>query len=201
MKIDVDVLSQEMIKPSSPTTDHLRNYQLSFLDQIQPPVFMPLVMFYPKEPDVSNLDQCDRIKKSLSEALSVYYPLAGRIKDNAFIDCNDEGVLFVEAKATCHLSDILENPNPNNHNKFIPLELDDASELPAIAQVTYLECGGLVVFLGMSHKVADALSFFLFLDCWAAFARGETDIIRPKFDSATLFPPTDASGSSRVLGL
>ncbi|XVF02658.1 hypothetical protein REPUB_Repub04eG0193500 [Reevesia pubescens] len=194
MKIDVEVLSEQMIKPSSPTPDHLRHYQFSFLDQIQPPIFMPLVMFYPKEHDASNLERCNRIKQSLSEALSVYYPLAGRIKDNAFIDCNDEGVLFVEARASCHLSDILENPNPDNHNKFIPLELDDANELPAMAQVTYLECGGLVVFLGMSHKVGDALSFFMFLDCWAACARGDTDIIRPRFDSSSLFPPKDISG-------
>ncbi|XP_022726799.1 vinorine synthase-like [Durio zibethinus] len=202
MKIEVEVLSQEMIKPSVPTPDHLRNYQLSFLDQIQPPIFMPLVMFYPEEHDgVSNLERCNRIKRALSEALSVYYPLAGRIKDNAFINCNDEGVLFVEAKASCHLSDILEDPNPNNNNKFIPLELDDANELPAIAQVTYLECGGLVVFLGMSHKVGDALSFFTVIDCWAAFARGDTDIISPKFDSATIFPPRDISGFQPRTGI
>lgn len=201
MNIDIEVLSQEMIKPSSPTPDHLRHYQLSFLDQIQPPIFMPLVMFYPKEHGGSNLEQCNRIKKSLSEALSVYYPLAGRVRDNAFIDCNDAGALFVEAKASCHLSDILENPNPNNHNRFIPLELDEATALPAMVQVTYLECGGLVVFLGMSHKVGDALSFFMFLNCWAAFARGDTDIISPQFDSATLFPPKDISGFQPRTGI
>ncbi|XP_022776236.1 vinorine synthase-like [Durio zibethinus] len=201
MKIDVEVLSEEMIKPSSPTPEHLRHYQLSFLDQIQPPIFMPLVMFYPKENDASNLERCNRIKQSLSKALSMYYPLAGRIKDNAFVDCNDEGLFFVEAKASCHLSDILENPNPNNHNKFIPLGLDDANELPAMAQVTYLEYGGLVVFFGMSHKLGDALSFFMFIDCWAAFARGDTDIISPKFDSATLFPPKDISGFQPRTGI
>ncbi|XVF43806.1 hypothetical protein PTKIN_Ptkin02bG0070200 [Pterospermum kingtungense] len=190
-----------MIKPSSPTPDHLRTYQLSFIDQIQPPTFMPLIMFYPKEDDASNVEQCNRIKKSLSEVLCVYYPLAGRIKDNAFVDCNDEGVLFVEAKANCHLSDILENPNPNDHNKLIVLELDDANELPFMAQVTYLECGGLVLFLGMSHKIGDALSFFTFLDCWAAFARGDTDIITPIFDSATLFPSRDVSGFQPRTGI
>lgn len=203
MTIDVEILSQEMIKPSSPTLHHFRNYQFSFLDQIQPPTFMPLVMFYPKQHEAaaSNLEQCKKIKTSLSDALSVYYPLAGRIKDNAFIDCNDEGVLFVEAKSSCHLSDILDNPNPNNHNKFIPLELDDANELPAMAQITYLECGGLVVSIGMSHKIGDALSFFMFLNCWAAMARGETDIISPKFDSAALFPPKDVSSFQPRTGI
>ncbi|OMO81492.1 Transferase [Corchorus olitorius] len=192
-----------MIQPSSPTPQHLRHYQLSFLDQIQPPIFMPLVMFYPAEHGVNNSERCKKIKQSLSEALTVYYPLAGRIKDNAFIDCNDEGVLFVEAKANnCHLSEMLENPNPNNHNEFIPLELDDANELPAMVQVTYLDCGGLVVFFGLSHKVGDALSFFMFLNCWAAFARGETDdIITPRFNGATLFPPRDVSGFQTRTGI
>ena len=87
MKVNVEVIYNETIKPSSPTPHYLRHYKLSFLDQISPPVFMPLVLFYPKEDctNLTNLEQSIRIKKSLSEALTRFYPLAGRVKDNLYI--------------------------------------------------------------------------------------------------------------------
>ncbi|KAK7832060.1 vinorine synthase [Quercus suber] len=99
--MEVEVISKETIKPSSPTPDNLRHQQLSFLDQIQPPVYMPLVLFYPKVEgaNFSKVQQCDKIKKSLSEALTLFYPLAGRVKGNLYIDCNDEGVHYREAEA------------------------------------------------------------------------------------------------------
>ncbi|PIN14890.1 Vinorine synthase [Handroanthus impetiginosus] len=36
--LNVDIISKEMIKPSSPTPNHFRNLKLSFLDQISPQV-------------------------------------------------------------------------------------------------------------------------------------------------------------------
>ena len=105
MKVEIEVISEETIKPSFPTPQHLHHYQLSFLDQLQPLIFMPMVIFYPKQSDanLSNIEQSDRIKKSLSDALTRFHMLAGRVKDNLYIDCNDEGVHYVEAKAKCKL--------------------------------------------------------------------------------------------------
>ncbi|PKI32525.1 hypothetical protein CRG98_047069 [Punica granatum] len=202
MKVfEVEVLSKETIKPASPTPDHLRHYSLSFLDQISPPVFMPLVIFFPKD-DISNEEKCGRIKKSLSEALARFYPMAGRVKDNMYIDCNDEGAHYVEARAHCDLVDVLKNPVPGSLNKFLPFGLDDVNELAAAVQVNIFNCGGLAISLLMSHKVADALSYFTFLNSWAAIARGETNlIINPCFDSATLFPPVDMSGLRLNMGI
>jgi shikimate O-hydroxycinnamoyltransferase len=64
MKVEVEVISEETIKPSFPTPQHLHHYQLSFLDQLQPLVFMPLVFFYPKQSDayLSNIEQTDLLK-------------------------------------------------------------------------------------------------------------------------------------------
>ncbi|GKV43494.1 hypothetical protein SLEP1_g50783 [Rubroshorea leprosula] len=202
MKIDVQVISNQNIRPSSPTQLHLRRYQLSFLDQIMPPCFMPWVMFFPKENLTNSLEPSEKLKKSLSDALTIFYPLAGRIKDNAYVDCNDEGVYFVEAKANRNLSDILECRDPGDNHNFIPLELHGGDELPLMVQLTYLECGGLVVSVGMSHKVGDAMSLFIFLNSWAATARGNTEIIStPLFDSAELFPPKDISGFQPRTGI
>ena len=205
MKVEVEVISEETIKPSFPTPQHLHHYQLSFLDQLQPLVFMPLVFFYPKQSDayLSNIEQTDLIKKSLSDALTRFHMLAGRVKDNLYIDCNDEGVHYVEAKAKCKLSEFLENPIPSELNKFVPFELDEVNELTIAVQVTFFNCGSLAIGALMSHRVADALSFISFVNTWAAIARGDhgNKVSPPPMDSAALFPPQDLSGFNPNIGI
>ncbi|KAG2707966.1 hypothetical protein I3760_05G170100 [Carya illinoinensis] len=205
----IQVISEESIKPSSPTPPHLRHYQLSFLDQIAPPVFMPLVLFFPNleaHNSLANLSKVLQLKKSLSETLTRFYPLAGRVKDNLCVDCNDEGVHYVEAKANCQLVEFLEDPVPAELNKFLPLALDDIKDLAVVVQVTSFNCGGIAIGLGMSHKVADALSFFTFLNSWAAINNTlgencEIMVSRPRFDSATLFPPKALTGFEPRTGI
>ncbi|XP_059445216.1 stemmadenine O-acetyltransferase-like [Corylus avellana] len=191
MKLDVQVISTDTIKPSSSTPDRLRHHTLSFVDQIAPSIFMPFLLFYPRDgvAHLSNEERQTRIKKSLSEALTRFYPLAGRIKDNFHVDCNDEGVHYVEAKATCQLSEFLEDPNPDEHNKFLPYELDDVNEVALAVQLTTFDCGGIVIGVVFAHKVADASSLIFFLKSWAAIARGSSNIATPHFESATIFPP------------
>ena len=152
---------------------------------------MPFCVFYPQDrrANLSNLERCDRIKKSLLEVLILFYPLAGRVKENLYIDCNDEGVLYAESKANCQLSEFLENPILAELDKFLPYELVDVNELALAIQVIIFNCGGLVIGLIFNHKVSDACSFFFFLNSWAAIARGISDIQIPRFEFATLFPP------------
>ncbi|XP_041011357.1 stemmadenine O-acetyltransferase-like [Juglans microcarpa x Juglans regia] len=192
MKVDVEVISQETVKPSSLTPHHLRHYTLSFIDQTTPQIFMPLVLFYSSDVNIdpsSVVDCQERIKKSLSEALVLFYPLAGRVKDNYHVECNDGGVHYVEAKVNCTLSEFLEDPNPSELIKFLPYDLDDCNELPMAVQVNSFNCGGIVIGLVFAHKVLDASSLFLFLNNWAAIARGGSNIVTPLFESAMFFPP------------
>ena len=105
MRVEVEVISNEHIKPTSPTPTHLHYYQLSFLDQIFPPVYASFIFFYTKNDTYSKISTditksfSSVLKQSLSDVLTRYYPLAGRVKDNINVDCNDEGVLFHEAQA------------------------------------------------------------------------------------------------------
>ncbi|KAL3751844.1 hypothetical protein ACJRO7_012645 [Eucalyptus globulus] len=199
--VEVEVISSDIVKPSSPTPDHLRHYKLSFLDQIQVPVFMPWILFFPRDDHLSLDEKCSNIRRSLAEALTRFYPLAGRVRDNLYIDCNDEGALYVEARVRCKLSDILENPVPQVLNRFLPRELDDVQDLAVAVQVNFFECGGLALALLISHKVADALSIFTFLNAWAATARGDADIIDPCFDSSEHFPPINLSSFQTKTGI
>ena len=194
--INIQVVFKGSIKPSVPTPDHLRHYQLSFLDQIKPSYFMPMILFYSQEAQTNILtkeQRSDTIKKSLSEALTHFYPLAGRVKSKINVDCNDEGAYYVEAEAKCQLSDILPNPNPHDMNEFLPLELCDTNGLSLMVQVTFFDCGGMALGVGLHHEVADALSFIMFLNSWSALARGQTDFKTPIFGSFKLFPPQDMS--------
>ncbi|XP_038713333.1 stemmadenine O-acetyltransferase-like [Tripterygium wilfordii] len=202
MKIEIEVTSRETIKPSSPTPNHLHHYQLSFLDQISPPVYNPLVLFYPSDQvNKNNIEKSNHLKQSISDVLTSFYPLSGRIKDNVYVDCNDEGAPYLEAQVKCSLSDVLENPVPSELNKLLPLQLDDVQELPLGVQFNIFQCGGVAIGVCISHKVADALSFLTFLKSWAETARGESDIVRPQFISATLFPPKNISGFEPSTGI
>ncbi|KAK2987330.1 hypothetical protein RJ640_023631 [Escallonia rubra] len=52
------------------------------------------------------------LKQTLSETLTHYYPLAGKVKDGlSYIDCNDEGVYYVEAKVSYGLKEFLSQPD------------------------------------------------------------------------------------------
>lgn len=132
----IEVQAIETVKPSSPTPDHLRCHVLSFLDQIAPPNFMPLVLFFQKDELMSNTERCATIKRTLSEALSQFYPIAGRIKENSYVDCNDQGAHYVEVRVRCLLSDILENPSPEAMNKLLPFEFHFVSDMGAAVQVS-----------------------------------------------------------------
>ncbi|XP_022775627.1 vinorine synthase-like [Durio zibethinus] len=205
MKLKVEVMSKEIIKPSSPTPDALCHYQLSFLDQISPPVYNPLILFYPMTKcniQVNKIKLIDHLKQSMSNALTYFYPLAGRINHNLFVDCNDEGVPFLEAQVPCQLSDVVENAVPSELNKLLPSVLDDAEELPLGIQLNIFECGGIGIGVCISHKIADALSLFTYVNTWAAISRGDQSfIVSPELISAKLFPPKNILGYEPRIGI
>ncbi|KAL5552679.1 hypothetical protein UlMin_040080 [Ulmus minor] len=189
MTIEVELFSNETIKPSSPTPNNLRHYQFSFLDQLNPKVYIPLVFYY-----ASNINGYSEIsihlKKSLSEALTLYYPLAGRVKNDTFIDCNDEGIPFIDAQVKAQLSDVTEKPLPPCElNKFLPFELDCHTEAVLGVQLNIFESGGIAIGVCISHKIGDGLSCITFINSWMAIARGEANVVRSEFISSALFPP------------
>ena len=194
MKVEVEVISNEIIKPSSPTPAHLRHYQLSFLDQTSPKTYNPLVFFYELNGDHNITEISNKIKKSLSEVLTLFYPLAGRVKDDRYVDCNDEGILYSVARvnSSCQLSDAINNSNLSDLNKFLPFKLYEFTEFAVGVQLNVFEGGGIAVGLCILHQIADALSCIMFVKTWVAISRGEADhIAHPEFVSATLFPPMD----------
>lgn len=184
----------EMIKPSSPTPDHLRNFNLSLLDQIVPVEYTAVVLFYTGNGDVNNAaKKSQRLKTSLSRTLSSFYPYAGRIKDHKTVECNDNGAVFVEAYADCCLSDILHKPDQKFLRKFLPTEIESpkAGTGPLLlVQATFFKCGGVALGNCLSHKMADGNTTGFFLTSWGANSRGSNKALIPLFIAASgLFPP------------
>lgn len=109
-RVKVDIKARETIKPSSPTPQNLKIFSLSLLDQIAPPVYVPRILYYANngtKPNLKTQERINLLKESLSQALTRIYPLAGRVKENLFIECNDEGADFLEAEVNSTLDEIL----------------------------------------------------------------------------------------------
>ena len=69
----MEVISIEKIKPSSPTPNHLRIYNLSLLDQMIPSVYVPLVLYFCSDDDNNNNDdRIQHLKESLWDALILW---------------------------------------------------------------------------------------------------------------------------------
>ncbi|XVE56271.1 hypothetical protein DITRI_Ditri03aG0225100 [Diplodiscus trichospermus] len=196
--MEIEILSVESIKPACSTPPHLRTYKLSLLDQLMPCAHVPMILFYRLlncDSNDMNLvnERLEKLKKSLSETLTRFYPFAGKIKDGLYIDCNDSGVHYVEAKVSCSLSEIICQPDSQIFRKLLPSDLclRDSSNtgIPvAMIQVNILNCGGIAIGTKTSHKIIDGPTSTTFLKAWAAFARGSADAPRPSFIAPVLFP-------------
>ncbi|EYU33330.1 hypothetical protein ABFS82_03G017500 [Erythranthe guttata] len=197
-----EIISRENIKPSSPTPDDKKTHKYSLLDQIMPPVFVSLVLYYPNINNNNNIDDfiCETtqiLKQSLSTTLSLYKPLAGRIKDSLSIDCNDQGVLLVVVKFKENLSDFLKKPDPKACRAHIPVTLTWDEPGPgshvAMLQVNYFSCGGVAIGSLFFHKVVDGVSVGSFMKAWAAAASGgPAAAIIPDYTAQTIFPQNES---------
>ncbi|XP_076957900.1 akuammiline synthase 1-like [Bidens hawaiensis] len=184
------IVSREIIKPSSPTPSRNRTYNLSLFDQISPNGHSPIIAFYPNL-DQSSHDKTLDLKNSLSKTLTQYYPFAGRLKKSrpTYVDCNDEGVEYIEAANDSTLSDFLQR---SNHEDLDPLFAKDmwfdphirgdneGVTCPLAIQVNRFACGGIAVASTLSHKVGDGHTTLNFINHWAAVnTKKDTSLINP----------------------
>nr|GMD23098.1 vinorine synthase-like [Ipomoea batatas] len=204
----VEVRSKEIVRPSSPTPESLKNYKLSFVDQFALNVRVPFVFFYDSSSGAYSHDHnntIDELKKSLSKTLSLMYPLAGRVKeDKLTIECNDEGVEFIVADVAEIMSCLLENPEMEKIKQLIPTgkayEPQPVGKALVSVQVNRFSCGGMGFGVYVSHAIADASAVAIFFETWASINRG-CAVNGNGFVSdqpSILFPPlTDTSAIER----
>ncbi|PWA72918.1 Chloramphenicol acetyltransferase-like domain-containing protein [Artemisia annua] len=191
--MEVKTQSTKYIIPSKSTPENLRSYKLSRLDQISPPSYTKQIYYYKPSGDVSISGICGHLVMSLSEVLTLFYPLAGRLtKDGLEVDCSDQGVKYIETKVSTRLDDFLElGPTIDQVKRLISIPDPGATTLVTV-QVNIFDCGALVIGVSASHKVTDAYSLVRFINQWACINRTgcSDDAFSPSFDKmVTLFPP------------
>lgn len=175
----VSVQSQFIAIPSRPTPSPKL---FSLCEQIKLRTHAPLLYVY-KPHNHNNISTfLETLKKSLSQALVTYYPLAGRlcwIKDGRWeIHCNAKGALLLEAKCE-------ELTNLNQLGDFVPTNLVSQlipninynlpiEDIPLLAvQLTRFHCGGFTLGVALCRAAIDGTATMRFMNAWAKLARGE----------------------------
>ncbi|KAL6279316.1 hypothetical protein ACE6H2_016197 [Prunus campanulata] len=105
----VNRFEPELITPAKPTP--LETKLLSDIDDQGGIRFhYSVIMTYKNNPSMKGNDAVMVIKEALSRALVFYYPLAGRLREGPnrklMVECNGEGVLFIEANADVTLEQL-----------------------------------------------------------------------------------------------
>ncbi|XP_065858450.1 spermidine hydroxycinnamoyl transferase [Euphorbia lathyris] len=179
--MEVTIKNSYTVKPINPTkTGRL---SLSEWDQIGTITHVPTIYFY--KPSSIWLTQphsiINTLKDSLSRALVLFYPLAGRLNwignGRLELDCNNNGVTMIDAESHSKIEDLGDlSPSPT-YQYLVPV-VDYSlpiNELPLLlAQLTKFKCGGISLSLTISHAVVDGQSALHFISEWARIARGET---------------------------
>ncbi|CAK7322619.1 unnamed protein product [Dovyalis caffra] len=195
----VEIIARKFISPSSSTPPHLRSLKISALDQLLPSVYSGFTFFYSADENIKGAKPSERrkqLEKSLSEILTLYYPVAGRyVEENLLIDCNDQGVEYLEAEVSGRLSQILNGElQPEQLNRFLPYPVASPTSPLAAVQISTFECGGLAVGVRILHKISDFVTSMSFVNGWATTCRVGTDeLLRPSFHLPYLFPARETA--------
>ncbi|KDP39569.1 hypothetical protein JCGZ_02589 [Jatropha curcas] len=108
----------ELITPPKPTPHEFK--PLSDIDDQEGlRIQIPFIQIYRHDPSMEGKDPVQVIRNAIAKALVFYYPFAGRLREGPnrklIMECNGEGVLFIEADANVSLDqsgDALQPPFP-----------------------------------------------------------------------------------------
>ncbi|KGN63328.1 benzyl alcohol O-benzoyltransferase [Cucumis sativus] len=178
----VERCEPELIVPTKPTPHEWK--QLSDIDDQQSFRFqVPMIHFYPQNPNMEGRDPVTVIKEAVAKTLVFYYPFAGRVREKfgkkLFVECTGEGVLFIEANADVSLqqfqdSSSLQPPFPCMDQLLYDVpDSDGILDSPLLLiQVTRLKCGGFIFAVRFNHTITDGIGMAQFLKAIAEMARG-----------------------------
>nr|GEU65881.1 pelargonidin 3-O-(6-caffeoylglucoside) 5-O-(6-O-malonylglucoside) 4'''-malonyltransferase-like [Tanacetum cinerariifolium] len=176
--MEIKTNTSKLVKPATPTPSNLRNYIVSLFDVQMPNMNVPIILYYSTSQDDVHVNVFNHLETSLSKTLTDFYPLAGRyVRDGSFIDCSDQGALYVQATANFQLAEFLGlawELKYNMLNDLLPCEVGEAGEVddPMLyIKVTTFECGGFAIGMCFSHKLCDMSTFCTFINNWATRSR------------------------------
>ncbi|GAV87396.1 Transferase domain-containing protein [Cephalotus follicularis] len=170
----------EMIKPVVENTPRELKHLSDIDDQEGLRFQVPIILFYNNNPSMKGKDPVSVIREALGRALVHYYPLAGRLREGPsrklMVDCNGEGILFIEAEADVTLERLGDSIYPpcGCFDEFLYNVPGSEGILNCpllLFQVNRLRCGGFIFAMRLNHTMCDALGLSQFLQAVAEIAR------------------------------
>ncbi|XP_047943518.1 rosmarinate synthase-like [Salvia hispanica] len=188
----ITVKESAMVKPMKETPT--KTLWLSNLDLIYPfDYHSRLVNFYSSNGAADFFDAA-MMKAALSKALVEFYPIAGRLErgedGEIVINCNGEGVQFVEAECDGAMDELCSfSPSPDI--SLVPTVdySKDISTIPLfLLQLTRFKCGGVSFSFSNDHHLSDGIACHYFVNMWSEIIRGliTGHTVRPLLDRRVL---------------
>lgn len=177
----VECNKPEMICAKNFPTSSYEIKQLSDIDDQEGLRFIvPLIFFYAPLIEEQRLDPTKAIRDGLIKALQSYYPLAGRVFEGAnkklMVNCNNEGILFVEAEANVkleQLGDAIFPPCVYADKLLCDVSQFGITNSPIFFfQVTRFICGGFSLGIQVNHTLVDGYGLSLFLNAIGELLKG-----------------------------
>ncbi|RDY09605.1 Spermidine hydroxycinnamoyl transferase, partial [Mucuna pruriens] len=175
----VSVQSRYTVFPSEPTPNEKL---FSLCEQIKLRTHAPLLYVYKPHPGHNASTFVNTLRHSLSQALAIYYPLAGRLSliEGAKweVHCNAKGAQLLEAncEGAKSLNELGDFVPAHLVSQLIPhvdydVPVEDTPLL--IAQLTRFSFGGVTIGLALCRAVIDGTATMRFMSTWAKLARRE----------------------------
>ncbi|KAJ4841281.1 hypothetical protein Tsubulata_009563 [Turnera subulata] len=157
---------------SSKPVESGKTHELSALDHAMGVHTLHLVFYYKKKP-FQHFD-LDPLRVSLSEVLSLYPAVTGRLTRNGKtgnweVKCNDAGVRVVRAEVGTTIDEWLRSAQGLEEKDLTVWEEmpeDPSNWSPFRIQVNEFEGGGLAIGISCTHMHADPTSIILLFKSW-----------------------------------
>ncbi|KAL1564946.1 shikimate O-hydroxycinnamoyltransferase [Salvia divinorum] len=187
----ITVKESIMVKPMEETPRG--SVWLSNLDLVLPDTYHTRWMYLYRYDGDAGFFNTAALKAALSRALVDFYPYAGRLRkdDNGRIEinCNGEGVLFVEAECDGSLDDLGDFCTPKPDLSLTPTVdySHGISTFPLfLVKLTRFKCGGVSLGFANDHHTSDGISAVHFINTWSEIARGLTTVHPISLDRSIL---------------
>ncbi|KAG5530885.1 hypothetical protein RHGRI_025737 [Rhododendron griersonianum] len=173
LELNLEKGEPALVPPAEDTNRKGTLYFLSNIDHRYQVKVRTVYCFKPSHDgrDGGGGDVTEVVRDALSKVLVPYYPVAGRLTTDSdgrlAVDCNDEGAVFVVAKAGCTIEEIG----------------DDTVTMEKL--VTKFKDGGFVLGICVNHMIFDGPNAMEFINSWGEIARG-LSLKVPPFTDRTL---------------
>ncbi|XP_057787822.1 rosmarinate synthase-like [Salvia miltiorrhiza] len=187
----LNVKESTMVRPTSETPSGIM--WLSNLDLHMPATYHSRSVYLYRSNGAANFLDVALLKAALGRVLVDFYPVAGRLEkaDNGRfqINCNAEGVLFVEAECDAAVDDLSDFRARAPDLSLVP-KVDYSRGIStwplSLLQLTRFKCGSISLGVANDHHVFDGIAALHYINTWADTARGLTAAAFPPFHDRRL---------------